>query len=204
MEDSKITPKTVSDVLQATHIALDDYGDIFSDFDPSPYQRRLLSEDFVKELHRRYTETIKGDLVINFALPHAIRSEKVEGIIKKRIKEYFKLHHKELDKHSHEKMKGGAIRLLIGALVSIAVFEIPGLSVPPIITLLSVFMWFFIWSGFEDIFDASAKHRHKRIFLEKFMKADYRFISEEEVLGSIQKIQETPENPSTKTPENSL
>ena len=45
--------KTLKRILSSVHIALDDYDDIFSDFDISPYNQRALSKDFLDELKTR-------------------------------------------------------------------------------------------------------------------------------------------------------
>jgi hypothetical protein len=60
----KIDPKSVSDIFQIAPIALDTYDDIFSDFDPSPFDHRVISEDFLSELRRRYNLTPKDNFVV--------------------------------------------------------------------------------------------------------------------------------------------
>jgi hypothetical protein len=68
MMDKK-QPVAVTEVLKTTQVALDNYDDIFSDFDYSDYSKRLLSYDFLKELRRRYEERKKGEYEITFSIP---------------------------------------------------------------------------------------------------------------------------------------
>jgi len=187
--DGKNQPKTVSDVLQKVDMALDVYDDLFSDFDPSPYQTRLLSEDFLSELRRRYVSTGENDIVVNFTIPEALRNEKTESLIKKRIKEHFKMRVRTIKQKAREKADNGLIRLAGGILLSIALFMIPELETVPILTIFSVLIWYSIWSGLENVLEASSSLGKKKAFAEKFTRADYVFFSQEEVLESMQKLQ---------------
>jgi len=179
----KPEPKKVSDVLQSVHIALDGYDDIFSDFDPSPYETRILSDDFLNELHKHYMETPKGAFTITFTLPHAFRSEKKENLIKKRIKDYFKGRIKDLDKSMKDRLNRGGIRAFIGVVISLGMLLAPLDWRTFIAALISPLVWYLMWTGFEAIFDVSSKLRKKKAFLDKFLKADYVFRDQESVVG---------------------
>ncbi|MBI2079810.1 hypothetical protein HYT84_03525 [Candidatus Micrarchaeota archaeon] len=181
--------KTVSDALQITQIAVDSYDDIFSDFDPSPYETRLLSEDFITELERRSAETKKDVFIIHFTLPREMRSEKTEVLVRKRIKEHFRKALKDLEKIRKEKIHRGLIRIAIGVLISISLFFIPELDATPILMILSVLIWYALWSGFEYVFESPRRLNRKIVFMEKFMKAEYKFMNEEDVIEIIEKIQ---------------
>ncbi|MEW6748783.1 MAG: hypothetical protein AB1295_03695 [Candidatus Micrarchaeota archaeon] len=182
-------PPTVSDVLQKADISLDGYDDIFSDFDYSPFGKRLLSEDFLSELRRRYSYTWKGDPIVNFTLPKARRSEKTESLIKKRIKDHFKSRVKEIERKTREKIRNGAVRVSIGIVLSFALFVVPELETVPALTIFSVLIWYSTWSGLESILQASSTFKKRRAFAERFMKAEYNFASEEDVVKSIEEAQ---------------
>ncbi|VVC04748.1 Uncharacterised protein [Candidatus Bilamarchaeum dharawalense] len=196
-EPKKSDLKTVSDAMQLTQIALDGYDDLFSDFDPSPYATRLLSEDFLKELHRRYAEKKKGEFIINFTLPRAVHSEKIDNIVRKRIKDYFKQELKNIERIRKEKVTHGALRVFIGLLLSISLFFIPQLEKEPLLILFSVLIWYALWSGFERLFESSRHLQRKMAFYEKFIKAEYNFVTEEDVMGIIQKLQDYPSDPTS-------
>ncbi len=179
----KTEPKKVSDVLQSVHIALDGYDDIFSDFDPSPYETRILSDDFLNELHKHYVETPKGVFTITFTLPHAFRSEKKENLIKKRIKDYFKGRLKDLDKSMKDRLNRGGVRAFIGVVISLGMLLTPVDWRTFIAALISPLVWYLMWTGFEAIFDVSRKMRKRKAFLDKFLKAEYVFRDQESVVG---------------------
>ncbi|MDD5339901.1 MAG: hypothetical protein PHV13_01490 [Candidatus ainarchaeum sp.] len=181
----KPAPKTVSEVLQTAQIALDTYDDIFSDFDPSPYERRLISDDLLKELHRRYPEAPLGDLTITFTMPHSLRSEKVEALVKKRLKDYFKFRLKGMEKLREEKMRKGAVRLAIGIALSLLLIVFPQLDVLPVLTTVSVLIWYVLWTGFEYIFEAARRLSKKHAFYDRLLRAQCNFVDQEEVVRSI-------------------
>lgn len=167
--------KRLSDVLQTVRIAIDTYDDIFSDFDPSPYETRTLSVDFLKELRRRYAETPRGDFVITFTLPRPLRSDRTEALVKKRIKDYFRWRLKDVEKRRVESMQKGALRLLIGIILSLLLLVFPQLDTMPVLTLMSVLIWYVLWTGFEYLFEAARRLKRKQDFHEKFLKAGYAF-----------------------------
>src|SRR3989338_7233415 len=104
----KIEEIKPSAVLKIMHISLDTYDDIFSDFDPSSFDRKVLSDDFIKEIQKRYGETKKGEFEINFSIPKKGRSAKVEGVIKKRLKEHFQKQLKDIREAVKRQRKKGA------------------------------------------------------------------------------------------------
>lgn len=191
MENAEdIDTKSVSDVLQSTQIALDGYEDIFSDFDPSHYSKRLLSIDFLRELYRRYTSTEKGDLIINFTMPSKLRSQETETLIRRRIRDFFKERLRKIDKKKKNLKNKGLVRIAVGIAASILVsvgaitMELPEEGY--LITVPSVLAWYLLWSGFELFFDSSGKHRGKKNFYEKMIKARYNFMDEEKLLEQIE------------------
>jgi len=174
--------KTVSDILQSVQIAIDTYDDIFSDFDPSPIQTRLLSDDFLNELHRRHAERHTGEFAVNFTLPKALRSEKTEALVKKRLKDYFKGRLRNVERERKDKLWQGILRLLVGVAISLSLIIFPELEAVPVLTILSVLIWYVLWSGFEDIFEVSSRLKKKQAFYGKLLKAHYAFLDQESVL----------------------
>jgi hypothetical protein len=177
--------KTVSDIFQTAQIALDSYDDIFSDFDPSPYERRILSDDFLSELRRRHAEKRKGEFVVNFTLPASLRSEKTEALVRKRIKDYFRGRLKETSKERRDKFRQGLVRVLIGVVISFSLILFPQLDALPLLTLVSVLIWYALWSGFDELFEVSSRLKRKQSFYEKFLAAAYNFMDQEELVRSM-------------------
>ncbi len=93
---------------------LDDYDDLFSDFDPRPYEEKVLSDDFLNEYHHMLKEKKEGGFELNLLVPHAVRNEKDEETIKKRLRSYFKNNEREYKFKITKKVKNGAILAVIG------------------------------------------------------------------------------------------
>jgi hypothetical protein len=183
--ESKIEMKTVSDILQSVQVALDEYDDLFSDFDPSPYETKILSDDFLLELRKRYAETKSGELVVHFTIPSGRRSEKIEAIVKKRLKEYFKAQHTKLGKNVRDIRMRGLLRVVAGAAVLVVAFGFASSVSLALENLLLVPAWFLLWSGFDNLLDAPTKLASEMRFNERFMKAKYNFLPQEELVRSI-------------------
>ncbi|NYZ73790.1 hypothetical protein H0O00_01485 [Candidatus Micrarchaeota archaeon] len=183
--ESKIEVKTVSDILQSVQIALDGYDDLFSDFDPSPYETKMLSDDFLAELRKRYAETKSGELVVNFTIPANQRSDKTDALVKKRLKDYFKYQHTYLAKKVVDTRMRGLLRVAGGAAVLVVAFGFASSISLALENLLLVPSWFLLWSGFDSLIDAPTKLSSEMRFNERFMKAKYNFVPQEEIVKSI-------------------
>ena len=190
---SPINPRKISSIV----IALDDYNDIFSDFDVSPYQERLLSDDFLKEIQKRYMESKKGDIEVKLSLPAHLRDMKVEGIIKKRLREYFNFQTKEIENEIKKRRINGAIYLAVGFFLLAIEYNLTSPDVSqslphPLSVLLLPAGWFSMWTGLELIIQVPEKITEQKKLYAKFAKANYSFISEEELKEMEKKEQEKP------------
>jgi len=177
--------------INLVHIALDTYDDIFSDFDPSPYSSRLFSDDFLKEVQKRYSENKKGNFEVRFSLPAALRSVKTETLIKKRLKDYFAMQRKSIDYELERQRRKGGMYLVTGFFILTVTIFLASynhnsdliLKLPEI--LLVPLGWYMTWMGIEKILETPSKLEDQKRFYEKFEKANYQFISEEEIVEQI-------------------
>ena len=183
MEEDK-TQEGPSDLKEIT-IQLDNYDDIFSDFDPRPYHSRELSEDFIKEMRRRYLEDKRGRFEVRFTMPSSERDQKEEALIKKRLREHFaSMVENENDTVSQIRSRG-YIYMLIGAIVLVAdVFALFALNESSVFyQILSVLIvpagWYGMFTGIGKILDEPAEAIERKGIYEKFEKAAYIFMSEE-------------------------
>jgi hypothetical protein len=143
---------------------LDDYNDIFSDFDPRPYSQRALSDDFLNEVKKVLRETPSGKVELELLMPESLRSPGQESTIKKRLREYFKArftHYKEqaikIKKQGALFVSFGIVLMLVTALVLFSYAERSFWVI-----LLSVVAepagWFLFWDGMELlVFDAKER-----------------------------------------------
>jgi len=180
--------------MNSVDIALDGYDDIFSDFDPSPYRIRLLSEDFIKEITRRHRETKGGDLEVRLTLPKGRRNAVVENIIRERLGEYFggKAQKAEEEIRARERkgwkyMAAGIALNVVGILVvhfmegANVAFKVGG-------SLVEMAGWISTWVGAERaIMETPKEMREQKEFYERMAKAVFVFISEEDIVRRIEK-----------------
>src|SRR5262249_60242404 len=76
----------------AVSLWLDNYDDIFSDFDPRPYSQRALSEDFLAEARRAVRDRHDEVPELRLLVPTPARHVEDETIIRKRLHEHFRKH----------------------------------------------------------------------------------------------------------------
>lgn len=174
-----------SEQMREITITLDNYDDIFSDFDPRPYEERELSEDFLKEIQRRYMEDKKGRFEVHFTIPSMERDVKGEALIKKRLREHFAfMAGQEGETIKSTKMRGYAY-IIIGAVVLLAdVFALFWLQESSVFyQILSVLLvpagWYGMFTGIGKVIDEPFDAVERKKAHEKFEKANYIFMSEE-------------------------
>ncbi len=183
------TEKKPSTIIASVDLWLDNYDDIFSDFDPRDYHERAISGDFVDELLRRSREQQRQEISFRLSVPKERRNREVEQIINDRLKEHFGA----LASRSKEKMKKsrkfGSLLLGAGALVyfgSIASeFRFPFMHT--VRNIFEVFCWFSMWEGARQLFIEKDPHIEKSALYSSLANADYEFLSEEDLLASITK-----------------
>ena len=190
--DEKKSGVPLATAFKSIHIALDNYNDIFSDFDISPFSRRTVSDDFLHEIEKRHVETEKGDFEVRLTLPQKFRDAKAESVIKKRLRDFFatKLRHKE--KEIGARKRTGIIKLITGLAVVVAIFELSIGYDAPFATFASVFALYSLFTGFENIFEVPGKLEQERQLFRKFSKARYHFLSEEEVIEQLKPAGQDP------------
>ncbi|MFC1709955.1 hypothetical protein ACFL2J_07875 [Candidatus Omnitrophota bacterium] len=167
--------------LKEIDIVIDTWDDIFSDFDPSPFNERTLSEDFIVELKKRYRETRKGNFAVTIYAPIFLKDAKSEAIVIQRLKRHFLYRSLQSQKKIASIRIKGIIYVLLGicflTFLTLAAYfkmfsdlaiEILGIVVMPL-------GWFGIWEGFSKVVDTTPKFIQDEILFNKLSKAQYRF-----------------------------
>ena len=189
--------QTVKD-LKEIDIVIDTWDDVFSDFDPRPLNERMLSEDFIFELKRRYRETRKGNYVVKIFAPVSLKDAKSESMVIQRLKRHFKLRSMQSQKDINSIRIKGIIFVAVGVcfltfLTLAAYFKLFSQLVIEVLSIVVMPLgWFGIWEGFSKIVDTSPKFISEEILFNKLAKAQYIFKFLEEEIKS-----EAVDNPST-------
>ncbi len=171
----------IKGVLNQTEISivLDTYDDIFSDFDPRPFNERSLSEDFLLEAKRAARDKDEG-IELRFLIPRTHKDIAHETLIKQRLRDHFRKHYWRV-REDLKKYKNQAVLLIvIGTVIGFAAVWLSLLEINEIIKhavqiLLSPASWFTIWTGFEHLTFLPEQKVADETFYRKMMDAHISF-----------------------------
>ena len=181
-------------VLSFVDFWLDGYDDIFSDFDPSPYGKRTISEDFIVEVLRRFPE-LKEHFEIRMSVPQQLRSAKSEAVIRRRFKEYFSRMEKKVEgKIAKEKRRGGIYFaggfFLLSLLLVLETSAETLLPVKIMSLVLAPLGWFGVWEGTRHLIEGPEEYIKKRNLYRALSEAKYEFFSEQELTGMVKEAED--------------
>jgi len=168
--------------LSEISILLDNYDDIFSDFDPRPYSVRAVSDDFLYEAKKAAKEKKPGTLDLKFMIPKEARNTSYENMIKKRLKEYFTGTYEAVKEELHKTFLKGITLTVFGiATMLIATFVLfeygeKGLLTAFLVVLLEPAGWFLFWEGLDLAVFESKKITPELEFNKKMSNCNIQFI----------------------------
>ncbi len=171
-------------LLKLSEISLwiDTYDDIFSDFDPRPYNQRAISDDFLNELMKATRSKTSGKTEIRFLVPAKIRSTHQEAVIKKRLQEYF---HRRISIFKQEKKEliihglrftGIGIALMIFATLLLSKGA-DNVLTNFLIILLEPAGWFLFWNGMDALIYRVKAKKPEFEFNKNMAKTEVTFVS---------------------------
>jgi len=167
--------------LSEISIILDTYDDIFSDFDPRPYDVRSLSDDFLLEV-KKATRQKGSKIELKIMLPKALRKPEEEVMIKKRVKAHYRSSVDQINRDILKMRKKGGLFVLVGVviltLVVLMLSVIPaGLTQTFFLFLFEPAGWFTLWNGFDYMFLQPSSRYEERDFHHKMANSEINFIS---------------------------
>lgn len=163
-------------------IWLDSYDAIFSDFDSRSFSERTLSDDFIIEAKKMAKEKSTGAIELKLLMPAQHRQKNTEEIIVKSLHMHFRRFAHLLEQEMKQARKKGLLLSLLGfSIMSCAVY-LAGISEKNfLINASRVIMepagWFFVWTGFENIFYVSRKKKPEFNFMDRMAHAEIKFLS---------------------------
>ena len=191
---NKKDSEKASEIFSSADFWLDQYQEMFSDFDPAPFERRMISQDFIGAMTRRFPEGSEEEIHFRISVPKSKRSTKTESVIVKRLKTYFRKMADRQGKSLHTDQKRGAMYFVAGCALLLA-FVWVGLNMESFISQLLgvVFLplgWFGVWEGTSKILSAPERYQKKLSLYTELAKAKYEFFSEEELLRRIKNAEQ--------------
>jgi hypothetical protein len=164
------------------NLGLDEYDDIFSDFDARPYAQRMLSEDFLHELKRASLGQGDEGVVLNLLLPQARRNPATEKVVRDRLKSHFRRRHLRLEEKHRKDITIGVLMVALGIVcMLVATYLLTGfpqnLWRSFIVVLLEPAGWFTFWEGLSQLLFYSKDTQPNLVFYRKMSGAKIGFVS---------------------------
>lgn len=161
-------------------LILDSYNDIFSNFDPRPYSDKALSDDFLVECKKASIDK-EDRLELRLLIPKNKRDYRDEIRIKKRLKEHFQRHFRQLEKEINNiRLKGiawfilGAIFMIIGTFLY--TYRDINFFYNLAIIILEPAGWFTFWEGLGMIFFTTNEKMPDFKFYKKMTRSEVVFL----------------------------
>lgn len=180
----EISKTNTPSLLELTEISiwLDSYDDIFSDFDPSPYSERLLSDDFLTQAIKFSKNKGGHKMTLNLLLPASIRNEPNEKTIIKRLHSHFRDTYLQLKSEIKKSNQKGIILVLIGTALMITASYLSFMkrqeySLHLLLVLFEPAGWFLLWAGLDHLVYQSKASKKEFEFYSKMAKSEIKFLT---------------------------
>ena len=170
--------------LAEINILLSSYNDLFSDFDPSAYPERTLSDDFIVQAKKISKNKSGNKMSLRLLLPANKRNEQDERLIVERLHSYFRHVYKQLKSEVRKGNAKGLTLTLIGIIIMIASSYISFIKPDKyhahlLLVLFEPAGWFLLWIGLDHLVYSLKNTKRELAFYVKMTKAEINFISHE-------------------------
>ncbi|MCX6711737.1 MAG: hypothetical protein NT139_01715 [Candidatus Woesearchaeota archaeon] len=161
---------------------IDDYTGIFSDFDPRPYSKKALSDDFLLEAKRAAKERPNEKLELIFLMHKKKRRSDIETEVKKRLKQHFKKHYLTLGNELKQLKEKSMIIVFVGFLLMVLATYVTYRDYSNFVFYLLRIVfepagWFSVWWGLDQLFYSSKAKLPDYQFYKKMAKVDIKFMN---------------------------
>lgn len=161
---------------------LDSYNDIFSDFDPRPFQERMLSDDFIAEAKKACKEKSTAIRTFSLLLPQSVRNETDEKHIAARLSIYFNHAYQQIHAEAEEVKRKGIYFILTGISLMLIASYISFLKsdkyyVHIMLVLFEPAGWFMLWAGLDHLIYSLQKTKSDLKFYSTMANAQFDFAS---------------------------
>jgi len=158
---------------------LNNYNDLFSDFDHRDYSQRAVSDDFLAEAKRFTREKKFGEMEVHFLLPAKMRDKKEERLITKRLHEHFRHHHQFLHSDLRHTRRQGMLLTGVGMLFMTGAALTTAYNIAALLrVILEPGGWFMTWMGLDLVFLIPHTKKAELEFYEKMSKGEIAFGSQ--------------------------
>lgn len=162
-------------------VALDDYNDVFDDWDPSPFKLRDIEDEFldflwdsVEDIPRKYP------LIFEFSIPKELKNEAKERQLISALGHQFDyMLSKNARKRRHERLE--EVKYFVFAITFFLISYLypfdSELFISRVVTE-GVFIggWVFMWEVISNIFIESRELNEEKTIVKRFKSATIRFV----------------------------
>ncbi|MFA5303206.1 MAG: hypothetical protein WC393_01565 [Candidatus Nanoarchaeia archaeon] len=159
------------------NFVVDDYQDLFSDFDSRDYDKKSLSDDFLSECKKASQDKGYEGLELQILIPKNIKNERKESIIKERLLNHFKKHQVLTGLKKKSIIKKGLLFIIISAalLISSTLLHYylenqSGLVLSMFFVVFEPMGVFFLWQGLDMSIFGPNKIKEEYEFYKKMSK----------------------------------
>jgi hypothetical protein len=136
---------------------LDDFDDIYSDFDPRHYLRRRISDDFIHELKVSLKSREKAFSSLLLLIPAKKRNEELEKAVITSLHNYFTQQYYFYEDKYRAVVKRGLSLLIAGILVMSIDFILnikfeKSIPLSMMRVILEPGSWFLVWAGLDKLY----------------------------------------------------
>jgi hypothetical protein len=163
-------------------IWIDDYDDIFSDFDSRPIKERSLSDDFLAEVRKMVREKPTGDVSLKLLIPADKRKKEIEVVAIKNLHSHFHHAAATIRKEMIKTRRRGIMLTGMGFLLMIAAAYIVSISNRSFFFIAMQIVlepsgWFMVWTGMDNIFYNYRERKPNFEFNTKMGHAEIVFVT---------------------------
>jgi hypothetical protein len=161
-------------------IWLDSYDDMFSDFDPRPYSKRTVSDDFILQLRNVARGRVGKKMMLALLMPELKKDSVVEEYVSQRLHAYFQLNAEQLGRERKASNRKGFLLTLAGLTVMLSAGYVSFLNSESFLAraLLILFEpagWFMLWMGLDLLVYDARKMKKELDFYKRLSSAQIRF-----------------------------
>lgn len=171
-------------LLKKSEISLwiDDYDDIFSDFDPRPFSIRALSDDFLLEARKAIIAKPDGKHELRFLVPLDKRDATLENAVRRRLREHFNRHYMLEKKENRKILTRAGVMIFLGILMMVGAATLSFWKDDIFLwhvlrIILEPGGWFTVWTGFDQVFYEFRENKPDFEFYSKMVEAEITFDS---------------------------
>jgi hypothetical protein len=163
-------------------IWLDEYDDIFSDFDSRPIVERSLSDDFLLEVRKMVREKPTGNVSLKLLIPADKREKDMEVVAVKNLHTYFRHAALAIQKEMIKTRRKGILLAVLGFLLMIVTAYVVSISnrnffFNALQIVLEPSGWFMVWTGMDNIFYNTRRRKPNLEFNTKMAHAEITFVT---------------------------